>query len=202
MKCSIISGSPDVNLDYLNNIDKNSYIIAADSGYKKCKDFVPNLIIGDFDSSPKPNIDTEIIVLPAEKDDSDTTAATKETIKRGFDEIDYFGIVGSRLDHTYSNILTMNYAFDRGASVKGFANNTEIVISDSSVIVDKKYKFFSVFSLCTDSVISIADAKYPLTKYNLNSNINMGQSNEVREDKEFAYITVHSGKVFVIFCND
>ena len=50
MKFSVVSGAPNTDNKFIqNNIDKNSYIIAADSGYKKL-DFIPNLIIGDFGS--------------------------------------------------------------------------------------------------------------------------------------------------------
>ena len=68
--CTIISGAPDNDLQYLKeNINSESYIICADSGYKSCINagFTPNLIIGDFDSAPKPNIDCEIITLNPEK---------------------------------------------------------------------------------------------------------------------------------------
>ena len=53
-KCTIISGAPDDDIDFLKeNIDVQSFIICADSGYKNClkAGFTPNLIIGDFDSS-------------------------------------------------------------------------------------------------------------------------------------------------------
>ena len=48
--CTIISGAPDNDLQYLKeNINRESYIICADSGYKSCINagFTPNLIIGD-----------------------------------------------------------------------------------------------------------------------------------------------------------
>ena len=108
MKCMIVSGAPVKDYEFLkNNIDLKSFIIAADSGYVTCRNAgIPvNLIIGDFDSSPKPKADCEIIALPAEKDDTDTFSCIKEAIKRGFDEIAIFCAAGSRLDHTYSNII-------------------------------------------------------------------------------------------------
>ena len=69
-KCTIISGAPDDDIDFLKeNIDVQSFIICADSGYKNClkAGFTPNLIIGDFDSSEKPDINCEIISLEVEK---------------------------------------------------------------------------------------------------------------------------------------
>lgn len=39
--------------------------------------------MGDFDSHNNPNLDVETIVLPCEKDDTDTVFAVKEALKRG-----------------------------------------------------------------------------------------------------------------------
>ncbi|MDE6412961.1 MAG: thiamine diphosphokinase, partial [Eubacterium sp.] len=75
VKCMIVSGAPDDDYEFLKEkLYENAYIIAADSGYLKCVQIgvVPNLIMGDFDSSPIPEIKTEIIKLPAEKDFTDT----------------------------------------------------------------------------------------------------------------------------------
>ena len=47
-KCTIISGAPDYSVDFLiSNIDCNSFIIAADSGYKKLlsANIKPDMII-------------------------------------------------------------------------------------------------------------------------------------------------------------
>lgn len=41
----------------------------------------PNLIVGDFDSHENPHLDIETIVLPCEKDDTDTVFAVKEAIR-------------------------------------------------------------------------------------------------------------------------
>ena len=111
-KCTIISGAPDDDIEFLkDNIDKNSFIICADSGYKNCikAGFSPNLIIGDFDSSKKPNIDCEIITLKVEKAFTDTFHCVMEAVDRGYNNIDIFCAIGSRMDHTYSNILSLDY---------------------------------------------------------------------------------------------
>lgn len=44
----------------------------------------PGLIVGDFDSHENPHLDVETIVLPCEKDDTDTVFAVKEAMKRGY----------------------------------------------------------------------------------------------------------------------
>ncbi len=74
MKCTIVSGAPETELEYMEKYFDNSYIICADSGYRKCEKLgiKPDLVIGDFDSSDKPNFDCETIALDVRKDDTDT----------------------------------------------------------------------------------------------------------------------------------
>ena len=64
-KCLIITGAPEDDIDYYKQYIDGRFIIGADSGYQKCVklNIKPNLIIGDFDSSTKPDTDIETIVL-------------------------------------------------------------------------------------------------------------------------------------------
>lgn len=63
----------------------------------------PDLIVGDFDSHQNPNLDVETIVLPCEKNDTDTVFAVKEAIKRGFVDFLLIGVVGARRPESVSN---------------------------------------------------------------------------------------------------
>ena len=60
--------------------------------------------MGDFDSYENPDLETETIVLPCEKDDTDTAFAVKEALKRGFQDFLLVGVIGERLDHTLGNV--------------------------------------------------------------------------------------------------
>ena len=111
--CILVSGAPDDDYEFLKaKIDKNKFIIAADSGYKKLLKIgiTPDLIMGDFDSSECPNENIcEIIKLPAEKDYTDTFYCVREAIKRGCKNLDIYCAIGDRFDHTYSNVLCLDY---------------------------------------------------------------------------------------------
>ena len=48
----------------------------------------------------------ELIVLPCEKDDTDTVFAVKEAMRRNFAEFLLIGVIGQRLDHTTFIIST------------------------------------------------------------------------------------------------
>ena len=111
-RCVIVSGAPEADLSFIeNNIIENDFVICADSGYKKCIQIgiVPDLIIGDFDSSLKPDLPCEIITLNREKAYTDTFHCVIEAVERGYKNIIIFGAIGDRFDHTYANILCLNY---------------------------------------------------------------------------------------------
>lgn len=205
MKCSIISGAPDQNYQFLKeNIDLNSFIIAADSGYLNCKKAgIPvNLIIGDFDSSDKPDCFCEVIALPKEKDDTDTFSCIKEAIKRGYDEIVLYCALGSRFDHTYSNVICLDYCRRNGVRAYIVNDKNKIMLCDSEIVFKKNnYKYFSVFAF-SDIIegLSIKGAKYCLDNKTVYSWQSFGQSNEFSDCE--VKISIKKGTILLIFSND
>ena len=75
----------------------DDFIVFCDSGLNHLESLQvnPGLIVGDFDSHDNPHLGVETIVLPCEKDDTDTVFAVKEAIKRGFDDFLLIGVVGA-----------------------------------------------------------------------------------------------------------
>ena len=88
--CSIISFIEKDADKLLNRLDKNSYIICADSGYGYAREYgiTPGLIIGDFDSY-RGNLpdDIPVVTMPSEKDDTDTGLCISYAIEHDFDDI-------------------------------------------------------------------------------------------------------------------
>lgn len=202
--CAIISGAPEEDLSYYSKYLDNRYIVCADSGYKKCIEagFEPNLIIGDFDSSIKPDVNCELIELNFRKDDTDTFSCIKEVIKRGYNDIVILGGIGSRIDHTYSNILSVVYCFDRNIKCMLINNkNCITVVSGETVIKKGEYKYFSLFALFEKCEgLSIIGAEYDLDSVTIDPAEQMTQSNEFKSDE--VKIIVKSGKIILIFSND
>lgn len=208
-KCTIISGAPDNDIEFLkDNIDENSYIICADSGYKNCikAGFTPDLIIGDFDSSEKPNIDCEIITLEVEKAFTDSFHCVMEAVEKGCNEIQIFCAIGSRMDHTYSNILSLNYCQKHNVKCCIVNRKNRISLIKDKGIINKDYDNFSLFAYLSDCKnVRIKGAYYTAGFYNKDSiDINLSdqfaQSNYVSED--FAEITLDSGTLLLIESND
>lgn len=88
-RCVIVGGADINNYEYIKSCLRNDdFIVFCDSGLKHLESLQvnPGLIVGDFDSHDNPHLGVETIVLPCEKDDTDTVFAVKEAIKRGFDD--------------------------------------------------------------------------------------------------------------------
>lgn len=203
-KCVIISGAPESDLSYYKDYINDCFIICADSGYLKCKKIgvKPDLIIGDFDSSYPPNEDCEIITLQVRKNDSDTFHCVKVAAERGYRDITVLGGIGSRVDHTYSNILSLNYCLNNGISAKLVNNNNMVIITDKPVKFSKdKYEFFSMFAVF-DRVenLSISGAQYDLSEYTLEPDDQLTQSNGFKD--QTVNISFTKGKLILIFSND
>lgn len=204
LKYSIISGSPVYDKSFLKeNIDRSSFIIAADSGLLACRDagISPDLVIGDFDSAEKPK-GGDVIVLPHIKNDTDTLYCIKEAVQRSADEIDIFCALGGRTDHALSNILCLDYALSRGVKARILSEKAVISLHDSPFEIEKGgFKYFSLFALGGAVVgLTIKGAAYELNDYVLEPFSSLGQSNELSSPK--AFISFKSGKLLLICSND
>ena len=131
--------------------EKDDLIIAADAGYLNVQKagLRPDVIIGDFDSSEKPNTDTPIETFPILKDDTDTMLAIKYGLNSGYKRFAiYGGLGGERTDHTIANIQSLAYIVDHGG--EGFLvgeNETFTLIRNSSITLhSEKGKTLSVFA--------------------------------------------------------
>lgn len=206
IKCIIVSGAPDDDYEFLKDrLDSSSYIIAADSGYLKCKKagFIPNLIIGDFDSSPLPEADTEILKLPAEKDDTDTFFCIKKAIELGFPEIEMLCAFGNRADHNYSNMLCLEHCRKNNVKCSIVNRRNKIQLVDDEIIIDgSEYKYFSLFAFLGEvNGLSVKNAYYELENILLKPYEQFTQSNCFKDNKPVE-ISVKKGIILLIQSND
>ncbi len=196
-RCVIIGGGDVVGRlpEYISNDD---FVICCDGGYLHAKNagIVPSLIVGDFDSTDLPKTDIETIVLPTEKDDTDSFFAAKEGLKRGFDSFLLLGVTGGRLDHTFGAISILEFLQNAGAHGEIVDARTKIRVCNKSLTVPTGCKYFSVFAVGTASGVTIRGAKYNLDNAIINSHYQYGISNEVKDD--FATIDVGQGTVIVM----
>ena len=118
MKVTIVAGAPHQDRAFINkNIDRQSFVIAADAGHR-ILDFEPDLIVGDFDSSERPDCSCPVVTLNPVKNDSDTFDCVQRAVERGATQIEFFGALGGRIDHTLANIHALIYCAQQGIDAK------------------------------------------------------------------------------------
>ena len=201
-RCVIIGGADIARYDDIRvRLQKDDFYICCDSGlkHKEALGIVPDLIVGDFDSHENPHLDIETIVLPCEKDDTDTVFAVKEALRRGFQDFLLIGVAGGRLDHTLGNISILLMLDARGKTAAALDDFSEMeIVSGRPVKIDSRYSFFSLLNITgTARGISIKNAKYPLTDAEITSEYQYGISNEVLPGMT-AEVSVKDGRLLLI----
>lgn len=201
-RCVIIGGADIRNYEYIREkLNTDDYFVFCDSGLKHLESLQvePNLIVGDFDSHENPHLNVETIVLPCEKDDTDTVFAVKEAIKRGYAEFLLIGVVGARLDHTLGNVsilLKLDALGKKGIIIDDYSEME--IVSDKPVYISDRYSFFSLLNIsgCANGIF-IKGAKYPLEDGEITCEYQYGVSNEVLPGQE-AVVTVKDGKLLLV----
>ncbi|MDR1638506.1 MAG: thiamine diphosphokinase [Clostridiales bacterium] len=177
-------------------------VIAADGGYRHLADLgiKPDLVIGDFDSSICPGQgDWELVVLPAEKDQTDMAAAVQIGYDRGYRLFRLFGGTGGRVDHTAANVQLLAWLARRNArGFLHFQNQVAFALKDGEICFDASQKgYISVFAYSGDAVgVTLEGLKYPLDNYTLHDDVSLGVSNEFTGKP--SRISVRKGLVMIV----
>ena len=201
-RCVIVGGADIGNYGYIHGqLRGDDYMVFCDSGLKHLPHLrrEPDLIVGDFDSHENPRLDAETIVLPREKDDTDTVYAVKECLERGFEEFLLIGVVGARLDHTLGNLSILLYLDARKKKGSIIDDYSEMeIVSSRPVTVSGRYSFFSLLNITgLARGITITGAKYPLSGGEITGEYPYGISNEVLPG-ETAAVSVECGKLLLV----
>ena len=201
-RCVIVGGADINNYEYIKSrIQEDDFIVFCDSGLKHLEKLQakPSLIVGDFDSHNNPHLDFETIVLPCEKDDTDTVFAVKEALKRGFEDFILIGVVGARLDHTLGNVSILLHLDSLGNKGKIIDDYSEMeIVSKEPAYIDDSYAYFSLLNISgTAKGITIENAKYPLDNAEITCEYQYGVSNEVLHGK-IAKVSVKIGNLLLV----
>ena len=198
----IVGGADIHNYGFIREkLCANDYVIFCDSGLKHLENLQvqPSLIVGDFDSHENPHLAVETIVLPCEKDDTDTVFAVKEAINRGYNEFLLIGVIGARLDHTLGNVSILLYLDSLGKKGTIIDDYSEMeIVSSEPVYIDDSFAYFSLLNISGIAKgITIENAKYPLNNAEITCEYQYGVSNEVTPGMT-AKVTVKEGKLLLI----
>ena len=201
-RCVVVGGADISNYGFIREqLCDDDFVVFCDSGLKHLEQLQvkPSLIVGDFDSHENPHLDVETIVLPCEKDDTDTVFAVKEAIKRGFDNFLLIGVVGARLDHTLGNVSILLYLDSLGKKGYIIDDYSEMeIVSHKPVSISDRYSFFSLLNITGSAKgITITGAKYPLIDGEITCEYQYGVSNEVLPGAT-ASVKVNEGNLLLI----
>lgn len=197
--CAIITGG-----EYcpLRNIKEASFVIACDKGYSYAlsSGITPDAVLGDFDSHSVPDSDNiDIVVLPKEKDDTDTMFAVRYALERAPDEIYFYCAEGGRPDHFIGNIQAAAFAAKNGITARIFGNGSDYRIFSKGIQFFPKDNFSQLSALSLSDEcrgVCINGAAYPLDRALLGNCFPVGISNEWTES--VISVSVESGIMMVI----
>ena len=184
--------------------NKGDLVIAADAGFLQAKkrNIPLSLAIGDMDSLQNAPDFANAIILPSEKDDTDTLAAIRVGLEKGYRLFHiYGGTGGERFDHTLANIQCLAFLSKKGARGYLYDKNQIITaITDGSIsFLRGKSGFISVFSL--DGIaegVTEKGLKYTLDKAQLKNDFPIGVSNRFLPDEE-CFISVEKGTLIIVY---
>jgi|GEM_PF-4823662 len=130
---------------------------------------------------------TKIITLPKEKDLTDTFFAVKKATKLGATEINIFGGLGQRPDHSFANFCIAKYLSKKNIKHKLIADDFEVFIiqaGETKAIQGDIGNTVSVFPFGIERCkVSYTGLKYNLEEEYLESNSPIGISNEITAKK-------------------
>ena len=152
-------------------LSAGDFIIAADGGayHAKKLGIVPHLLIGDMDSLGEDGLaeyfsqGVKVIRYPKEKDYTDTHLAILYAIEHNYQEIILLGALGTRIDHTLTNLFLMFHPDFNNVCIKLQNEFQEIsVLKNPAELKGKAGEIFSLICLEDIKGLSIKGAKYPL----------------------------------------
>ncbi|MDD4774415.1 MAG: thiamine diphosphokinase [Eubacteriales bacterium] len=175
-------------------------VIAADGGIDRLAQLgiEPDIIIGDFDSAKTTPSGGNVILLPREKDDTDTLAAVRYGLGDGFTDFGIWGGTGGRADHTAANIQTLAFLSKRGARGHLYGDRYKITaVTDGTVtIVNTGVRHVSVFSHSDVSRgVCISGLFYCLDNASITNTFPIGVSNRFTAPE--ASISVRDGTLII-----
>ena len=198
-RCIIITAYNQNKIADAVEITQDDFIICADGGYDiaAAEGIAPDIVIGDMDSSVC-EYPEDTIVAPTEKDDTDTILCIDYGVSKGYTDFVIVGGIGGRLDHTFANLQTLEYAREKGANaLLTDGKNSAFIVTDRAEIPKEEGKTLSVFAYsekCTG--VYIKGTKYTLQNAELKSGYPIGVSNEILEEN--AEISLKEGKLLII----
>ena len=189
MEHAVILSACRVSPQMRRYIQKEDYIVACDAGYRNAAvlGVTPDLIVGDFDSAPRPDTTGNMVVLPHVKDDTDTQYAARWLLEHGAERATLLGALGgARMEHTLANIATGLYLARNGAEVCIADERSELhyLLPGRPLRLPRgDWMYLSLFPIDGSLTgVSMSGVFYPLSDATLTPDYPLGVSNEFTAD--------------------
>ena len=182
-------------------IQESDYIISVDggAGHLRKMGINPDVLIGDFDSANSQDLDyyvskgINVSKFPVEKDMTDSELAIEKVLELGATEVVFLGALGTRIDHSFANIMLLKKMLDIGLRGSIADEHNELYMFDSNFSISKKEGRKLSLIPITEKVtgVSTRGLKYPLVNATMVLGTSWGISNEFEE--EVAFVSIDSG---------
>jgi len=201
--CALI-GAADFNAQHFS-LQKYDCVVAVDAGYCHLEKlaYVPDHVIGDFDSLGFVPDHPSVEKHPSQKDAPDIELAMTWAIHQGFDTLVLYGCLGGRLDMTYAVQQLLAQFAQKGFRVSAIGAETAIVALDSTAqntlsFSEEAQGSISVFAVCGKATkVNEVGLAYCLDNATIYDMQVLGVSNEFVGEK--ATISVGLGTLLVFF---
>ncbi|MDR1782589.1 MAG: thiamine diphosphokinase [Bacilli bacterium] len=145
-------------------------------------------MIGDFDSidinvlTNLKNDGNNIVQLNVVKDNTDLDEAIKYAYSLGYEQINIYGALGQRVDHTLTNINLLKK--NRDVILYDDYSCIKILKAGQHLLEKDKFNFVSFYAIENDTKISLINFKYPLNNYSLLFDDTLCISNEIKDNAQ------------------
>ena len=198
-----------LNREYYSGAVK---LLGVDAGVLQIEQtgYIPDQVIGDFDSVSESDrlriLDRykEKRVLNPVKDDTDMEAALHLAVAMRPEEILILGGIGSRMDHTMTNIRLLAIPDQAGIPAVILDPHNRIRRIESGTMIRKEEQYGKYISLMAVSEevrgLTLKGFKYSLTDGTLPAETSLGISNEIIDDQ--GMISFTGGRVLLLETKD
>jgi len=207
MRAAIIGSGPLRPTRPLRDLlGRANLVICADGGVQiaRALGIVPQVVIGDFDSAGAALLSwarrkgARLIAYPREKDRTDAELALEYALEAGAADIDLFGVLGARIDHTLANIGLLIQAAGQQKRARILQGRAELFLAEAQTpISGRRGDLVSLIPL-SDSAggVTTQGLKYPLADAVLRITTTLGVSNEITTPP--ASVNVRRGWLLVV----
>ncbi len=201
MIVKIFASPVDYTLDTLYRKEKNEYLIGVEKGAVHALEhgLELDLAVGDFDSVTESEkafirkhakaVDTHKV----HKDKSDSDLAITRALEKNPARIVMYGGVGSRLDHTYGNIL-----FLKRGNITIMTDKVKMfILKPGTYGITHNHDYISFFAVEDVAELTLEGFLFPLDGYDLKVDDPLCISNQGQ-----GVVSFKSGKLLVIQADD